>query len=313
MSTPVAARRPTKAELRRLEHWLGREHHLIGASLLRIGIGGLVLTQLLWQWDQRAFLRGAEGMYPTWLFVRELPAQHAPSLFAVESPLLFDLLYLLTMVVAGLFLLGWRSRWVGIWLYILVWSLFHRNPMLITGGEKLFLAVLPYVLLLNTSAYFSMDRWRMPAAGQGPRVSALLHNAGVASIMAQLSLTYGAAGLAKLAGDRWRDGTAAALALRVPEFNMLGMGELLAGQPLLTAGITYGTLAFELGFPFLVWSTRTRWLAQAAAVLFHLAIGLTMGLVLFAAQALVVQLVVTSDRWYRALGTAASGPRRRFH
>jgi hypothetical protein len=89
--------------------------------------------------------------------------------------------------------------------------------------------------------------------------------------------------------------------------------EALAQSDLIVRTLTYATSAFELGFPFLVWSSRTRWIAQGGAVAFHTAIGSLMGLALFALQALVFQLVIADDGWYRrvwqALCRISWGPR----
>ena len=283
------------------------ERHLVGAALLRLGLGGLILCQLLWQWRYRQILRGPNGMYPDWLFARELPLQRSPSLFDVHSELAFDALYCLTIVIALLYLVGWKARWTGICLYVLTWSFFHRNPMLVFGGEKLLLATFPYALLLNTSTVLAVER----AQPRHPDLSrdsfaALFHNVGVFCIMAQLSIAYATAGLAKLAGVLWRDGTAVRLVLQTPEFSLPGITEALADGDLLVRALTYATSAFELGFPLLVWSKRTRWIAQLGAVTFHVAVGALMGLALFALQALVFQLVIADDRWYGRIARLVS-------
>lgn len=288
----------------RLPRILIVEHHLVGASLLRIGLGAVVLYQLVRHWAERDFLWGPRGVYPLWLFQRELPLARAPSFFAVESTLLFDLVYAVAVGVAALYLVGWRTRWIAIWLYILTWSLIQRNPMLLSGGDKLLLVMLPFVvLLLDTSAYLSADAgwrrigdpWRPP-----PRpFVALLHNVGLVCIFVQLSVVYGFSGLAKLLGEAWRDGTAVYYVLRSAEFTLPGISPLIYLNPVLVPLLTYATLAFELGFPLLIWSPRTRWLASLQTMVFHLFIAVFMGLVLFAAQALIFQLVLFDDASYR--------------
>jgi hypothetical protein len=269
---------------------------------LRIGLGGLLVVQLLWEWQYRHFLRGPFGMYPDWLFVRELPSLHTPSFFQVQSDVWFDVLYIFTIVVAAGYLVGWKARWTSMWLYVLVWSLYYRNPLLITGGEKLILATFPYVLLLDTSARFSIDAWThrgQPDSSRARPFTALVHNAGVLCIMIQVSIAYGIAGLTKLAGERWRDGSAVGMVLQTPEFSLPGVTDLLVQVDPFARSLTYATLAFELTFPLLIWSSRTRWIAQLGAAAFHLAIGSLMGLTLFAMQALVIQLVIADDGWYR--------------
>ena len=294
----------------RLPRLLATEHHLVGASLLRIGLGSVVLYQLLRHWAERDFLWGPRAVYPLWLFVRELPTTRAPSFFAVESEPLFQLLYAVSIGVAFLYLIGWQTRWIGIWLYVLTWSLIQRNPMLLTGGDKLLLVMLPFVvLLMNTSAYLSVDaRWRrIDDAWQPSRrpFVALFHNVGLFCIVVQLCVLYGFSGFAKLLGEPWREGTAVYYVLRSSEFTLPGFSPLIYLNPVLVPLLTYGTLVFELSFPLLVWSARTRWIAVLGAVVFHIFIAVFMGLVLFAAQALIFQLVLFGDARYRRLVSRA--------
>jgi hypothetical protein len=288
-----------------LPRLLVTEHHLIGASLLRIGLGGVVLVQLLRHWWERDFLWGPNGVYPLWLFERDLPSSRAPSFFATASEPLFHALYVIAIIAALLYLIGWQTRWVGIWLYALTWSLVYRNPMLITGGEKLVLANLPYViLLLNTSAYLSVDSgWRrIGAATLPPRpFQALLHNAGLLCVFSQLAIMYGFAGFSKLLGEPWRDGTAVYYVLRAPEFTMPGLAPLIYQSAILVPLLTYLTLAFETSVPFLIWSRWTRWIVVVQAVVFHIFIGIVLGLVFFAIQALIFQFLLVGDAGYRSL------------
>ena len=289
----------------RLRGFLSVEHHLVGASLLRIGLGLVVLYQLLGHFAERGFLWGPRGVYPLWLFERDLPVGRAPSFLAVESELLFDVIYGISIAVAVLYALGWRTRWVGIWLYVLTWSLIKRNPLLRTGGDSIVLAMLPFLLLMNTSAYLSADsRWRGIGEGDRPRAgpfAALLHNVGLFGVMLQLCLIYLFAGVYKLLGEHWPQGTAVYYVLRAPEFTLPGLSELIYLNPVLVPTLTYATLAFELSFPLLVWSARTRPIAVGAAVVFHLSTAALMGLVVFAAQALVFQCVLVGDRDYRRI------------
>jgi hypothetical protein len=303
---PDGVRAPgSQSRAERLQHWLGRERHLVGASLLRIGLGSVVLYQLLGHWTDRAFLWGPRGVYPVWLFSRDLSLAGAPSFFAVESEPIFHAVYTVGVVVALLYLLGWQTRWVGIWLYVLVWSLVKLNPMLTSGGDTLVLVMLPFVLLMNTSAYLSADsRWRgigdaiRPSSGP---FAALCHNVGLGCVFVQLCIFYGFAGVYKLLGQSWRDGTAVYYALRLPEFRLPGLSELIYLNAGLVIFLTYATLAFELSFPLLVWSRRTRWIVAVQALWFHVFIAVFLGLALFSAQALIFQLVLFDDARYTAL------------
>jgi hypothetical protein len=304
--------------------WLATPRHLVGASLLRIALGALVLYQLLARWPDRELLWGPDGLYPHWLYERDLLAAGAPSLLAVGSPLLFHAVYGVGVLVALLYLLGWQTRWIGVWLYALVWSLVKRNPLLLTGGDTLVLVMLPFVLLLDTAAYLSADAgWRRLGAPAPPPprpLAAVLHNVALGCVFAQLALFYGFAGIYKLLGETWLGATAVYYTLRLPEFARPGLSELLYRDRTLVALLTYATLVFELTAPLLLWSRRTRWLVTLQALAFHLFIACFMSLVVFSAQALVFQLALHDDGAYRRLAarlrrrppaSSAAHPKRR--
>lgn len=297
--------RPTangrSAGFARLRAALSTERHLLGASLLRIGIAAIVLYRLLVHAADRGLLWGPRGVYPATLFAR---AAEGPSFFAVASPAAFDALYAIAVAAALLYLAGWQTRWTAVWLYVVVWSLVERNPFLVTGGDTLVRVMMPFLLLLDTGAYLSADsgwrRPREPAPLAGP-VAALVHNVALGCVFVQLALFYGFAGIYKLLGETWRQGTAVYWTLRMPEFARPGSSDLLAAHGGVVAALSWSTLAFELSAPLLLWSRRTRWLFTLQAAVFHLAVAGAMGLVVFSAQALVFQLVLYDDATFRRL------------
>lgn len=293
----------------RLYSFLSVEHRLFGSALLRISFGALALYYIAGHWGQRHLLWGADGMFPLWLFERELPLARTPSLFAVESPALLDLLLAATAAVSALYAVGWRTRWLQWPFALALWSLLARNPFLLTGGDNLVQVVLPFLPLLDTSAYLSFDSgWRGwgSIAPPPPRpYRALLHNFALGCILVQLCIMYGAAGLEKVAGHAWRHGTAVYYVLRTQEFGVSSLAPLIYRCPAAVTLITYGVVAFEVAFPALIWSRRTRWVACAGAVALHGGIAIVLGLVPFAIQALIFQFVLFDDDQY------AGTPRRR--
>jgi hypothetical protein len=283
----------------RVRSWLATERCLVGAALVRVGVGAIALSYLVGYWAERRLLWGPHAIYPLALRARELPVLRWPSLFAVGSEVAFEALWVATIAVAVAFTLGWRARWLALPFYVLVSSLLARNPMALTGGDALYLAELPFVILLDTGACLSIDAgWRgTPPARERPW-TALVHNVAIAGIVGQVCIAYAASGLWKLDGELWRTGTAAYYALRRPEFGLPGVSAVICASPVVVRLITWATLAFEVAYPLLVARRRTRVGAVCVAALFHAAIALVMGLVTFAAEMLVFQAVmVDDDRW----------------
>jgi hypothetical protein len=121
-----------------------------------------------------------------------------------------------------------------------------------------------------------------------PSVSA---NLAIRLVQVHVCIIYGVAGFAKLLGPAWWNGTAIWGTLANFEFAPMQyeiynqMLRLLARNQLifdtfLTVGC-YFTLAFEIGYPFLIWRPQARWLFLSAAILLHGFIGTLMGLKTF--------------------------------
>ncbi len=287
----------------RVRRRLTTERHLLGCALVRLGAGLVALSYLVGHWSARELLWGSGAVYPLSLYRRDLSLLRWPSLFAVESDVAFTALYVAAIAVVGLYTIGWQTRWLGLPFYVVVSSLLARNPMLLTGGDALFLAELPFLVFLDTGAYLSVDSgWRRPGERFEPPsrpFAALLHNVALIGIAIQLCMAYEVSGLYKVAGELWRNGTAVYYALRRPEFVLPGVSAAIYRPASVVTLLTYGTVAFEIAYPFLVWKRGTRWLAVLIATLFHGAIAVVMGLVTFAAEMLVFQLVLLDDEQYR--------------
>jgi antimicrobial peptide system SdpB family protein len=293
---------------RRLVALASQERLLIGASLFRIGAGVTLLYQALINYHQRGYLYGPDGVYPYGLFVNRLGETRSFSLYALSpSPLLFELLFHLGLVVTFAWVLGWRTRLMTLLTYVFTWSLHERNPLLWDGGDNLLHLVLVYGLFANLGAHFSLDAERLRAerlaGGWRAQALAMLHGAAMLAFALQVCLVYAVAGLYKVQGEMWQSGTALYYIMRVDEFSWPGHSELIYRNALLVAALTYATVAFQVGFTFLYFlNRRTRLLALAAGISFHLGIALFMGLVTFSALLISAELALIPDAEYRWLG-----------
>jgi hypothetical protein len=113
-------------------------------------------------------------------------------------------------------------------------------------------------------------------------------------------IVYLFSGLSKLQGPAWWNGGAIWLTLGNYEFapmqfefylkflRLLGSHQLLYDGFMTIGGLF--TLIFEVGYAFLIWRPRLRWLFLAAAVILHGGIGLFMGLKTFSLMMLVMNM-----------------------
>jgi antimicrobial peptide system SdpB family protein len=283
------------------------EHYRIGASLFRICAGLTILYQYLITYYQRHFLYGPDGIVPYDWFKHQLSQTGSFSIYALDDSLVvFETIFHLGIVITILWVLGWHTRVMTFLTWVFLWSLHQRNPVLWDGGDNLVQIVLIYAFFANLGATCSIDAaMRRPqrcADTTAQQMLALFHNAAVLAMAMQLCLVYGTAGLYKVQGELWQNGTALYYILRVGEFAWTGYGAKITQQSTLITMLTYSTVAFQVSFPFLFFMHRiTRRLALVLGIGFHLGIGLVMGLMSFATFLISIELMFISDRDYHTI------------
>jgi hypothetical protein len=243
-------------------------------------------------------------------------------------------------VVMGIFVLytvGLFTRIVSILAWLAAVSYIHRTQHILFGMDTMMNLCLLYCMLGPSGAALSLDRlWNRyraakasldrcghldDAAKQYLAAPPPDRIAGLALRMVQVQycFIYGASGLSKLKGNAWWTTTAFWDTLANPEFSLVQyqwyesalrwmMSDRLSYQLMSAAGV-YGTLFLEIGFPFLAW-TRLRPRIVILSALFHTAIAVFMGLVVFALFMLVLLVAFTPGIAYRRILTPQTGPKR---
>lgn len=85
-----------------------------------------------------------------------------------------------------------------------------------------------------------------------------------------ISVLYFIAEISKFQGDLWTGGVAAYYILQVDEFHYPFWANLITRNDFLITFLTYSTMAFELSYPFLVWTKEGRVPIVVIAIIFHL-------------------------------------------
>ena len=115
-------------------------------------------------------------------------------------------------------------------------------------------------------------------------------------LQVHLCIIYFFGGLAKFAGPDWWNGNSLWRALTQTPFNMISPGILVKWKDLFpVVGISVWLI--EIGYPLLIWSKRTRNIWLICVIMMHVAIGLTMGMYLFALVMIVLNLAAFGPRW----------------
>jgi Vitamin K-dependent gamma-carboxylase len=222
--------------------------------------------------------------------------RYASLWFHVTDPLWMGVVHCGILAVMFLFTIGYCTRITSVLTWLAALSYIQRSQVTVFGMDTMMNVILLYLMIGPSGAALSVDALlrRRQAAWAGepyeprPLVSA---NFALRLLQVHLCIIYLAAGLSKLQGVVWWNGTALWGTLANYEFTPLRFA-LYAGwlrwlcthrwiwELVMTGGTMY-TLALEIAFPFLIWQRPTRCLMITGAVLLHTGIALTMGLVGF--------------------------------
>ena len=241
--------------------------------------------------------------------MRELDPIYLPiSIFSwVEGPVWMWVMHGSAILLAILLLMGVLSPLTAGLSLIFQLSYAHQNPLMLVGLDTLIIMALSYLTLANSSKVFGLLTPALPkrrprlssveGAGQGepdPKRELPWISLPVRVLQLHICLLYFQSALGKLTTD-WLSGTA----LWHPRMMEMGVPFTLVtlqGEPHLTSLITYGLLLFEMFFGVLVWNRRLRYPVLICAVVVHLMVGLSWGLLPFNLMMIVLNLVFIPSR-----------------
>ena len=195
-------------------------------------------------------------------------------------------------LVRGLALAGGLGLVLGIcprtaafcgWLAAVSYS--YRNMCILHSGDNLIRIGMFFLIFARTDGSVSLPRalrrWLSRPAGSADEPQPVLVPAWPQRILQiQLCILYLVAGIWKATGRTWRNGSAVGLVLQLGEFQRFPIPEFFM-TPVMSQVMTYGTLAFELGFPLLVWIPRLRLPVLLAGLAFHAGLDWVMNVQLF--------------------------------
>jgi hypothetical protein len=242
--------------------------------------------------------------------------------FHVTDPTWMTIVHVGILFVIVLFTLGLFTRVTSVMVWIAVVGYIHRTQQVLFGMDTMMNILLFYLMVGNSGAALSIDRliarYRAVRASLrrsgtiDPATRAFLtaappsRSAGFATRLIQVHFCfiYVAAGLAKLKGAAWWNGTATWDVFVNPEFTMMQyewyekmLRGLVSIKPFyysMIIGGSWFTLFIEIAGPFLLW-TRLRWLIIFLSTLMHAIIAVMMGLNLFELLMVVMVLAFIPD------------------
>jgi hypothetical protein len=143
-----------------------------------------------------------------------------------------------------------------------------------------------YLMLLPFPDRFSVDhRCRRQKATSRYQYSGFMRRV----LQVHLCFVYGFGGLGKALGAGWWNGESIWRALNSPPLDMLSPQLIASVAPVLPA-LGVGVVLLELGYPVLIWPSRTQTAWLFAIVSMHIGIALAMGLYGFSFVMIVLNL-----------------------
>lgn len=329
----------TQAVERTVENWnrftarlVEQRYALYGLAVMRIGYGLIIVLILLGNFTAR---RRIWGMGSQWYKpYRDADGYHLPFtlLDHVTAWWFFDLWYVLTLALAVAFMLGFRTRVVTPLLYVAFTTLWRQDLFVEDGGQRLLRIMLIFLVFADVSARWSLDVRRRAVSSQEPgltvrvisrfvrkdpiRVSATksviatgLHNFALVTVVGQLCLVYFCAGMYKVQGSMWQDGTAIYYPLKLDTFAPWPwLSSIVYHFPIVVTAISYVSVLIQVLFPAMLLNPVTRRAALAVILGMHLGIAILMGLPLFSAAMMFADMVLIRRNTYLRIERYAHSP-----
>ena len=298
---------------------------LYAAAVLRIGYGLLFFVLLVREFPHRHEIWGPQSPWTPGLS-RQMTGESGWFTFLTLSDGrgYFEACYALALVTAVLFALGWRTRAMSILFALVVAGFYGRNVLITDGGDNLTVLMAIYLCFTACGRRWSLDARRArrragrPGEGVRPFTVTVVHNCAMLIIMAQMCILYGAAGLYKVQGGLWENGTALHYVLNSDLFRPWpALSDLLDGHHVLLGIASYVTVLVQVAFPFSLFS-KLKYVLLVVLMGMHAGIAVLVGLPMFSAVMILGDAVFLPDRFFvflaregRALRARRRAPRAR--
>ena len=285
--------------MRELLRSIGVRRTRLGSSLMRGSLGLCILYEYLSLYTQRHYFWGNNGVWPR----VDGGDGGVLSLYELSSQAwYFEVVFHVGVILTMLFAMGVGGRVTTIAVYCLTSSIQNANPLILDGGDNVVRIVL-FFMMFSTSRIALRNENQI--GGNGASVRGAFHNLAVLAIVVQLCFLYCSTGLYKAMGEMWQSGTALYYILRVHWFSWPGVSDVIYESVYAVVVLTYGTILFEIAFPFLLLNTFTRWTAIGLGISMHVGIALYMGLIGFSWAMISLYFLLLTDDEYERLTVAA--------
>ena len=245
-------------------------------ALFRICLALVTLTDLLIRRHNLVAHYSDQGVLPL-STLKQISSPFYWSLFSFSGDAFIgSILFLLSILTAFCFLLGYQTKITTILLWLFVISVQNRNPALLFAGDDVLRAILFWSMFLPLGTYYSIDSALNTRTKPFPKQ--LISGATVAFII-QLVYIYVWSAFYKAKSDLWfPKGEAVYYALSFDQYGTY-FGQFLLGFPDdFLVFLTVAALWFETFGPLLIfipfYNVAFRWVAICSFILLHISFGL---------------------------------------
>ncbi len=276
-------------------------------------IGLVVCLKITHLWPNAGLLYAADGVLPLHLLERvtPFPWAFASAYTWVSSEGAVQALLLFHAGVAIAFVVGWRTRWMNLFLWFLTLSLNLRSPMILNGGDRILTSFLFWGIFLPLGACYSIDALRR----HHPLATSALTRFGEVVFILQVFAIYLISGYLKWHAAWIYDFDALENAL-LDESYALPLAHHLVHFPIFLKLLTIGTIYLEQLFILLflspVWNTFFRIVIPGSFILLHAGIALTLDIGVFPYTCIAVWLALLPPWLFDRLGMKQAPVREEF-
>jgi hypothetical protein len=240
--------------------------HLIYLAVFRAYIAFHLLKKLLLQWTSLETLYGLDSFVvksDSYIF------HIAVNWHWFQAN--YQLLAFLYMIVLVLFAFGIGKHFTSLAVFIFVEIFQGMNNYVLNGGDNLLKFQTLYMVFCDSYQYLSFSKLKFKS-DVTQKISNMLTNLAVCSIIIHLALVYFTTGLHKAHADVWFNGVATYYTLSLERFAGTEYNALFVKNGYFVTLTTYFTLLWELSFAFVAWYKKLRPYVLLCGVMLHLGI-----------------------------------------
>lgn len=241
-------------------------------AVMRVILAVALLWEMANRWPNAVELYSTEGL----LFPAFPKASLQP--FAL-NPLSTIVLCSLLIVLLGMLVVGWQSRFCAVAvLALLAWFTLLDGAATLTKYSAISFHLLLLMSFAEPGAVWSIDAFWRKKLGSGVPLASAWPRLLVRMLVAFI---YLGAAVTKIRLPDFATGDLLEFSLLDDAYGGTGLGLWLATQPHMLIVASYATIVFELLFPFLVWVPQLRRVMLFLGFLFHLMLAVLMHLEIF--------------------------------